>query len=207
MAIRLVIFDCDGVLFDSEDANIAFYNEVLRLCGEPPMLGAEQVACHALASAQLFEKYYGDRPHLLARVQTTAKQLDYGPFYRLMSPKPLLRPVLAELRANYAVAMATNRGQTTQGVLEHFDLQPFFDLAVGVLDVPRPKPYPDMLMRCLEHFSLGAEEAVFVGDQTSDAECARAAGLHFVGIGPAAATSVLRIAELAELPALLAGLG
>ncbi|MBI5505451.1 MAG: HAD-IA family hydrolase [Deltaproteobacteria bacterium] len=206
MPIRLVVMDCDGVLFDSEDANIAFYNEVLRRCGEPPMLGAEQVACHALASAQLFVKYYGDRPELLARMQATAKELDYGPFYRLMSPKPLLRSVLAELRSGYAMAMATNRGQTTHGVLGHFQLETYFDLAVGVLDVPRPKPHPDMLLHCLEHFSLRADEAIFVGDQATDAECAQAAGLRFVGIGPVAAVSPLRVAELAELPALLARL-
>jgi len=207
MPIRLVVLDCDGVLFDSEDANVAFYNEVLRRCGEPPMLGPEQVACHALASAQLFVKYYSDRPELLARMQTTAKQLDYGSFYGLMSPKPRLRPVLAELHARYSIAMATNRGLTTHGVLKHFGLDAYFDLAVGVLDVPRPKPHPDMLLHCLERFSIGADEAVFVGDQATDAECARAAGLRFVGIGPVAAVSPLRVGELAELPALLAGLG
>jgi len=206
MAIRLVVLDCDGVLFDSEDANIAFYNEVLRLCGEPPMIGPEQVACHAMASSQLFVKYYSDRPELLARMQATAKELDYGPFYKLMSPKPLLRPVLADLSARYKVAMATNRGQTTRGVLRHFGLQQFFDLAVGVLDVPRPKPHPDMLLHCLEHFGLCAEEAVFVGDQSTDAACAKAAAVRFIGIGPVAADAALRLAELAELPALLASL-
>lgn len=195
--------DCDGVLFDSERANLAFYNEVLRRCGEPPMLGPEQIACHALSSSQLFLEYYGDRPELLARVQTAAKELDYSPFYALMAPKPQLRPVLGRLCERYKLAMATNRGQTTQGVLRHFDLHQFFDLAVGVLDVARPKPHPDMLLHCLEHFGVAAEEAVFVGDQATDAACAHAAAVPFIGIGPVAAQSSLRIDALTELPALL----
>ena len=34
MGLMLVIFDCDGVLFRSEQANVAFYNEVLRQVGQ-----------------------------------------------------------------------------------------------------------------------------------------------------------------------------
>ena len=98
MPVRLVMFDCDGVLFTSDAANVAFYNEVLRLVGEPPLDDDGEVACHALASAQLFEKHYGDRPELLARIKETAHSLDYGPFYELMEPRTGLHEVLAKLR-------------------------------------------------------------------------------------------------------------
>jgi phosphoglycolate phosphatase len=206
MSIRLVIFDCDGVLFRSEAANVAFYNEVLRQVGEPPLPAREEVAAHAMASAHLFRHFYGDQPELLARVQEVARGLDYTPFYSFMEPQPALRETLALLRRRYATAMATNRGKTTHGVLAHFDLADFFDLAVGALDVEHPKPAPDMIEVCLEHFGVAPEEAVYVGDQPLDRDAAAAAGVHFVGMDPIADEVPMRLERFDELPALVAEL-
>jgi HAD superfamily hydrolase (TIGR01509 family) len=202
--VELVIFDCDGVLFRSEQANVAFYNEVLRIAGEPPLDDGGEVACHALSSAQLFEKYYGHRPELLARLRATAKNLNYGPFYPLMQPREGMREILEELRRCYKTAMATNRGQTVRGVLDYFQLTPLFDVAVGVLDVERPKPHPDMLLKCVEHFGLPPAAAVYVGDQPGDAASAIAAGTGFVCLGEAVVEAEHRISELAELLPLIA---
>ncbi len=197
--IKLVVFDCDGVLFESEAANIAFYDEVLRKADAPPMPASAEMACHALSSRQLFEVYYGDRPQLLARIHEAAAATDYAPFYGLMKPRPRLRDFLSELRRDFATALATNRSRTIHGVLAAFDLGDLFDFAVGVLDVERPKPHPEMLHKCLQHFGLAAREAVYVGDQPGDAAAAAAAGMPFVGIGPVAAQSELSIANLQDL--------
>ena len=203
MAIRLVIFDCDGVLFRSDRANVAFYNAVLREAGEPPLEPDAEIAAHALASSELYKKYFADRPEVLERVRTVSRGLDYGPFYPLMEPRERLYDILKELRLNYRTAMATNRSKTVHGVLDHFDLAPLFDLAVGALDVERPKPHPDMLLHCLDHFGLEVGDAVYVGDQPTDAQSARAAGMQFIGIGPVAGQSDLSITELDELASVL----
>jgi HAD superfamily hydrolase (TIGR01509 family) len=206
MAIELVTFDCDGVLFHSEAANIAFYNAVLEQAGEPPLSDTGEAACHALASAQLFEKYYGDRPRLLAKIREVAQATNYAPFFSLMKPKSDLHDVLGRLHARYKIAMATNRGKTVEQLLDHFDLRPYFDLAVGVYDVERPKPYPDMLLKCIEHFGVSPAAAVYLGDQESDRESARAARMNFVAMGPAIAQSALRVQELLEFESLLPNL-
>jgi HAD superfamily hydrolase (TIGR01509 family) len=206
VAIALVVFDCDGVLFRSEQANVAFYNEVLRRTGEPPLDDWGEAACHALSSAQLFEKYYGDRPDVLSRLRAAAHELDYGPFYPLMEPREGVYDVLPRLRGRYKIAMATNRGKTVHGVLEHFGLAPLFDFAVGVLDVARPKPHPDMLLRCVERFDVRADLAVYVGDQPTDAASAHAAGMQFIALGRTVPDATYRIAELTELEAVLATL-
>jgi len=206
MPVRLVIFDCDGVMFSSENANIAFYNEVLRLAEEPALTDTAELACHALSSAQLFEKYYGHKPALLAKIRAVAGSIDYGPFFPLMEPRPELRDVLAELGSRYHVAMATNRGKTVHEVLDRFDLRAFFDYAIGVLDVEHPKPSPDMLLKCAEYFSVPPSESVYVGDQHTDEAAAQAAGMPFVGIGAVSSQSQRSIETLLELPALIAAL-
>jgi HAD superfamily hydrolase (TIGR01509 family) len=207
MSIRLVIFDCDGVMFRSEQANVAFYNEVLRRAGEPALNDTAEIACHALSSAQLFEKYYGHEPELLAKIREIAGSIDYDPFFPLMEPRPELRSVLERLGDLYSVAMATNRGKTVHGVLDRFDLREYFHYAIGVLDVDRPKPHPDMLLKCAEYFSVAPDESVYVGDQHTDAEAADAASMPFVGIGPAGANARHSIESLEELPALIEEIG
>ena len=61
MTTTVVIFDCDGVLFESEEANIAFYGQVLANAGVPAVDWGREQATHELASAKLFERYFGDR--------------------------------------------------------------------------------------------------------------------------------------------------
>jgi len=199
VAVRVIIFDCDGVLFLSEGANLAFYNEVLRRAGQQRVSPSAEAACHTLASTQLFDRMFADRPDVLARVRLAAQEVDYGPFYDLMTPRPGLYGTLSTLGSAYRLAMATNRGRTATGVIDRFGLRPYLELTVGVLDVARPKPHPDMLVRCVDHFGVNAHEAVYVGDQEIDAAAARAAGLNFVAMGAAVASARHRIEGLEEL--------
>lgn len=205
-SIQLVIFDCDGVLFHSEQANIRFFNAVLDAVGQPPLDDAQEQQALAMATSQLLEAILGHDEDLRRRAQTIARALDYGPFYEWMEPVDGLHDVLGDLRQAYHLAMATNRAKTTHVVVERFGLTPYLSLAVGTLDVERPKPHPDMLHKCLEHFSVEAAEAVFVGDTESDRRAAEAAEMHFVGIG-GAVEAPRRVSAFRELPEVIAGLG
>lgn len=206
LPIRLVIFDCDGVLFDSEPANLAFYREVLRRAEVPTMPESHDAAYHSLASAQLFQKMFAHDPALLQRVQRVAKVIDYSEFFPLMVPKPRLRETLTKLKSRHSIAMATNRGQTTQGVVDYFGLREFFGLAVGVHDVVHPKPAPDMLVKCLDHFGVEPREAVYVGDQPTDLEAAVAAGIRFIGMGPVCGMANLSVQRFEDIATVVAGL-
>jgi phosphoglycolate phosphatase-like HAD superfamily hydrolase len=201
--IRAVIFDCDGVLFDSRRANVAFYNAVLAGIGQPALDDDGERLANSASVRQLFQTLFIDAPDLLAAARAQSQRTDYGPFYSLMEPVPGLSSLLSRLKQDYRLGMATNRGMTLPGVIERFDLGRFFEVAVGVRDVPRAKPAPDMLEKCLDHFGLGPAEAVFVGDAGTDYEAAQAAGMHFVAVGDEV-DAPRRVQGVQELPALLA---
>jgi len=203
--LGLVIFDCDGVLFDSAPANIAYYNAVLERLGHPPMTLEWSQRAHFLSSHQLYEAMFGAGSALDEEARRVGREVPYAPFYRLMRPMPELERVLTALRAHYRLAMATNRGGTTQGVIQQFGLDRFFELAVGAHDVERAKPHPDMIVKCLEHFRVPPTAAAYVGDSETDHQAALAAGVHFIAYG-AAPPGEHRVAHLAELPPLLATL-
>jgi len=200
--LRAIIFDCDGVLFDSWRANVAFYNAVLTALGQPALDAEGERLAHMLSSPQLLEALFRDRPALLERARAIALAIDYTPFLQWMEPAPGLHDLLAVLKPRYRLAMATNRGMTLAGVMKHFRLTPLLELAVGIYDVPRPKPFPDMLQKCVRHFGIAPHEAAYVGDSPSDLEAARAAGTHFIAVGDLP-NAELRIRHVGDLPSVL----
>ena len=199
--VRLVVLDCDGVLFDSRGANVAFYNAVFERMGMPPMDAQLEHYCHFSSSRQLLERAFSDDTERLEQAIGIARGIDYSPFYRHMRPVDGLRATLTSLGRGRELAMATNRTRTGQRVVEVFELGEHIRFVSTVApDVP-PKPAPNMLLRCLAHFEVPADEAVYVGDADSDRVAAEAAGMGFVGVGdePQSALRVERFAELAEI--------
>lgn len=200
--LHLIIFDCDGVLFDSWRANIAFYNAVLAEAGLPALDEEGEHLCHRFSSPQLYAALFGSDPSLLARLSAIAVTVDYTPFFDLMVPAADLEASLGRLAEHCPLALATNRGRTVAGLVQRFGLEALFPIHVGILDVARPKPAPDMLVRCLERASVPPEAAVFIGDTELDQAAAAACGVAYIGVGPNSGTT-RAVREVRELPTLL----
>jgi phosphoglycolate phosphatase-like HAD superfamily hydrolase len=178
--LKLVAFDCDGVLFDSRQANIAFYNAILEHFGRPPLStpeAADYVHSHTVfqSLAYLFQDYPD-----LDEVLCFSRTLDYGPFIPMMVEEPHLRVFLQFLRSTWFTALATNRTTTTGMVLSYHGLAGDFDLVVSAQDVSRPKPHPEAFWRILEHFGLAPEQAIYIGDSMVDQEFALRSGVPLV---------------------------
>jgi len=201
-AVQLVILDCDGVLFDSWDANIAFYESILAKLDQFPLDHTGRELCRRLSGPQLWAHLFAADPTLHERAKAAAAREDYSPFYQLMRPVPALEETLARLSAHCPLALATNRGRTVAGVLRHFALERFFSIWVGILDVPCPKPAPDLLLACLERAGVDARASVFVGDTSVDHDAATAAAVPYVGVGPHSGAQCT-IRDLRELPDLV----
>jgi HAD superfamily hydrolase (TIGR01549 family) len=200
--LSLIIFDCDGVLFDSAPANVAYYNAVLERLGRPALTEEWARRAHFLSSYQLYEAMFGAGSALDEEARRVGREVDYDPFYKLMRPMPDLERVLGGLKQHYRLAMATNRGGTVRGVVREFGLDRFLELSVGAHDVAHPKPHPDMIEKCLAHFRVLPPAAVYVGDSETDHQAALAAGVHFVAVG-GATPGEHRIRDLRELPEML----
>lgn len=199
---RAVVFDCDGVLFDSWHANVAYYDAIRARLGLAPMDAAWQERAHYLAGSQVIDEMFGDDRALLAEARRIARTIDYEPFYALMEPMPGLFDVLAVLRPAWRLGMATNRGSTVSGVVQRFGLDRYLAAAVGVLDVARPKPHPDVVLECLARLGVPPAAGVYVGDAESDLTAAQAAGARFIAVGDGT-WSPHAVRDLRALPAAL----
>lgn len=177
------MFDADGVLFDSYESNIAYYNAIFTQVGEPPLSPAEETASISYAAAEMFKTRAGSNAALLATMLETARNLDSTPFFNLLRPPFELRPFMTALKASYRLALATNRSATVPRLIEHLDLAGIFDAVASALDKVPPKPAPDILRLCLERAKVAPEHAVYVGDSPIDRIAAEAAGVRFIGVG------------------------
>jgi len=203
MSLKLVILDCDGVMFESFRSNVEYYNSVLDRMGEPRLSPEGTHLCHVYSTPQVFAYVFRDQPEKIQRAESIAYSLDMTPFLEYMDPEPGLMEVLAELKRQYKVAMATNRGRSVPALLTHFGLEKTFDYVSTILDVPKPKPAPDLLLHCLSQAKVAPEEATYVGDMENDRIASLAAGIPFIAKGNDL-SHPWKIDRLAELPDFLA---
>lgn len=178
--LKGIIYDCDGVLFESRQANLAYYNRVQEYFGELPVRPEEEDRahlCHTAASPKVFEVLLG--PERVAAALEFAATVDYRQFISYMQPEPGMVDALATLARRLPLAVATNRGNSMTEILRHFGLSDYFSTVVTSRDVPRPKPHPDMLLLAAERLRRQPRELLFIGDSELDCEAAAAAGITF----------------------------
>jgi phosphoglycolate phosphatase len=177
--LKVVIFDCDGVLFDTEAANRAYYNHILKHFGKPAMTADQLVYVHQHTLIEAIAHLFGNEESIAA-VYAYRQTMDYGRFLKLLKIEPHLIPLLSRIRPRLKTAIATNRSDTMDRLLAEFNLTEQFDLVVTAFDVARPKPHPDSLLKILSYFKIMPHQALYVGDSQVDAEAAAAAKIPFV---------------------------
>jgi phosphoglycolate phosphatase len=177
--IKAVIFDCDGVMFDTTGANSAYYNRILNHLGRPELTPEQFAYCHMHTVGNALKFLFEDTGQLEA-AHAFKREMGYRDFIPMMEIEPHLKPLLRELRPGIKTAVGTNRSDTMDEVLEVHGLNDDFDLVVTSRDVPAPKPAPDILNRVLDHFRIAAEDAIYIGDSSLDEQAAQAAGIPLV---------------------------
>jgi len=177
--ISAVIFDCDGVMFDSRQANIHFYNHILTHFGLFPMTEDKIDYVHMHTADESIRHIFKGTP-FTEQAQAYRWEMDYTPFIKDMIMEPGLNELLETLKPRFGLAVATNRSNTINKVLEWNRLDKYFDIVVSSLDVKNPKPHPESLRKILRFFSIDPAQALYIGDSSVDRETAEAAAVPFV---------------------------
>ncbi|MGQ9654702.1 MAG: HAD family hydrolase, partial [Thermodesulfobacteriota bacterium] len=138
---RVIVYDCDGVLFDSKKANEAFYNHILSRFGMPPLRSDQLEYVHVSTAGEAVDYLFRDSP-FRDQAQAYRETMDYRPFVPLMQLQRNVREVLSKLRPKYRTAIATNRGWSLPYEMEDHRLDGRFYLVVSSLDVRKPTPQP-----------------------------------------------------------------
>jgi len=202
MSASVIIFDCDGVMFDSRQANINFYNHILSHFGLPPLTDKEVEFVHMHAVVESLNHIFRGTPYV-DDAQEYRLQVDYIPFIKDMVMEPGLKEVLDILKPDYGLAVATNRSNTIGKVLELNGLSHYFDIVVSSLDVQYPKPHPESIFKILDFFGIKSHECFYIGDSEVDFEACQAAKAPLIAYKNKALKSPIHIEGLAELKEIL----
>jgi phosphoglycolate phosphatase len=187
--MRLVIFDVDGTLIDSQLFILGAMRRAFAQAGRPAPSDAQTLAIVGLslplAVARLAPGLSGAEAEALAdlyKAHFIALRAETGgeaaaPLY------PGARAALERLSGR-GLALAVATGKARRGLdhaLDGHGLRGFFAASQTADDAPS-KPHPAMLLNLLRETGVAAAEAVMVGDTTFDVEMAAAAGVRSVAV-------------------------
>jgi len=197
--IKAVVFDCDGVLFDTALANRKFYDEVLASFDKPPLTDVQFVNVHMMTVTAAIEYLFPEKEDTKA-VFSSLKQIGYAKFIPFMKMEEGLVRLLNRLKEKgFIRGIATNRTNTMEQVLKDNDLESYFEMVVTAAVVKNPKPDPEQLIKIMEAFDLSPEQVMFIGDSEYDQRAARSAGTWFVAFKQPKLIADIHVAAMADI--------
>ncbi|HSB07657.1 MAG TPA: MtnX-like HAD-IB family phosphatase, partial [Thermodesulfobacteriota bacterium] len=171
-----VIFDLDGTLLEAYEAIHLGLQEAFQFFGKAlfplnevkqylkvdleatlaPFFSREEMAEAIPIIRNRYEEVYLDKTHFLGGAREILESL----YHR-----------------GITLAVASNKfGRFSRGALGHLGVAGYFKSILGAGDVPRNKPYPDMIQAALKEMDLPPEEVIFVGDSLEDIQAGKLAG-------------------------------
>ena len=179
---KAVIYDCDGVMFDSFEANLAFYQRVMAMMGRGPLDRGDEERMrilHTYANREVLACLFPESREWEEAVRC-AGRIDYRDLVPLMVMEDGFRETLDALKGRVELGVCTNRSTSMEMVLSSFNLDTYFGVVMTASLVANPKPHPEPLLKVLEHFAVAPGEVLFVGDSEVDRLAAESAGVPFV---------------------------
>ena len=184
--MKLVVFDMDGTLVDSQSHIVGAMTAGLASAGLPPLPHAKVLSIVGLSlplaiatllpdadAATLDQVQAGYRQHYLSARMAQASPLYSG-----------VADMLDRLSDLQGLVMAVATGKSRRGmdaVLGGHGIAGLF-VARECADGHPSKPHPAMLLAALDTAGVAPSDAVMIGDTTFDMDMARAAGVTGWGV-------------------------
>lgn len=184
---RLVIFDCDGTLVDSQGVIVAAMAAAFTALGEePPTPEAVRRIVGLSLDRAMTDLAPGASPDQCARLVDAYRAHFPAAFEAVGSDEeayPGVHDALAALEeAGCLLAVATGKGRPgLVATLERHGLRERF-VTLQTADRNPGKPHPAMALNAMAAAGAAPETTALVGDTTYDMEMARAAGVTAIGV-------------------------
>jgi HAD superfamily hydrolase (TIGR01509 family) len=178
---KAVIYDCDGVMFNSLEANFAFYDSVFSHMGLKLNRDDREMVrvIHTYANHEVLKCFFPDQKRLEEAVRYCGT-IDYRELFPLLKMENGYVETLDRLKDHVQLAVCTNRSSSMDALLDEFNLAGYFSIVMTASKAAFPKPHPDPLNKILAFYGIEPREALFVGDSAVDQQAAAAADVPFV---------------------------
>lgn len=211
--LALVIFDCDGVLVDSERIAVEIDLVVLERVGltlTKQDVVDRFVGRSASVMDAAIEEHLG-RP-VSPELQAEFDQLYVDAFERDLAPVPGIRQALADLNHPTCVASSSTPASLRRKLKRVGLYDTFAGRIFSAVEVADGKPAPDLFLHAAGQIKTPPDRCVVVEDSRYGVQAARAAGMHVFAFatelvdpqslqGPATTL----FSQMSELPSLIHG--
>ncbi len=166
--VRGIIFDCDGVIIDSNHVNLSYYNMVLKELGYPEIAEEHRDYVQMASWQEAIDFLIPKKDH-----GKLTEILKHRPYEKESLPYFTLEPGLMELlqwlrNKGINIGLHTNRDSDgVYSILEHLGIADFFHMVMHI-DIVPAKPHPGGTLKILEAWNVAASAVAFVGDSLTD---------------------------------------
>jgi HAD superfamily hydrolase (TIGR01509 family) len=181
VAIKAVIFDVDGVLVDSFDANLRFIQDLLRAARRKPITRAQYRKDGFNRTLKDVIRIYGS-----CKTEKEAEGIlrltnSVSHHYDLLTYPPHLKETIKKISKSYKLAIVTSRIKTRLKVIfNRSKIDGYFPVVVCYGQYAKPKPDPESLLLAARRLRIKPQEAVYIGDSLTDIQAAKAAGMKVI---------------------------
>jgi len=179
--LKAIIFDVDGVLVDSKNANVAFFQTLLKKAGYTAISREEVASYFHLPMWQVIEKLINSTDQEeIRRIWEMGHDASLRDNSLLEFPDQL-ENVLEKLHKEYKLAIVTSRIKAgMEALFGSREIRHLFDVVVTFEDYTNPKPHPEPLDTALKKLGVNSSEAIYIGDSPTDIEAAKAVGMRSI---------------------------
>jgi len=183
--LRAVVFDLDGLMFNTEELYEQVDTEVLARRGKPceEALLDQMTGRKADVALQMMIDWH-DLDDTIEQLSAEISALFAEVLPQRLAPMPGLMRLLDALEvAQIPKGIATSSGPAfVSDVLNRFQLQPRFSFVLTSEDIQHGKPAPDIYRLAAERHGLPTEQVMVLEDSLAGCQAAVAAGAYAVAV-------------------------
>ena len=179
--MKAVVFDMDGVLFDTEVVCMKAWMAIAEKNGLPDMeeIFPQCIGLNSNDSRQIVLKAYGEDFDYPAFRQQSSEWLQEYMAENGLPVKPGAPQILEWLKgAGYAIGLASStRSSSVYRYLEQSGLKGYFSVVITGDMIEHSKPRPDIYLMACDRLGVQPEEAYAIEDSPNGIRSAHAAGM------------------------------
>lgn len=179
---QLVIFDCDGVLVDSESISCGVIAEMSTALGFP-MTTEESIRQFAGTGMSIVQDFIHTNigMALPADFERQYRAITKARFQSELEPLKGIRRVLEALEVPRCVGSNGPRDKIISN-LSITGLDVFFEPAhiFSAYDIQKWKPAPDLYLHAARHLGIAPKDCIVLEDSTAGVQAAKTAGMDVV---------------------------